>query len=171
MKNQIIAFILLITYSLCTVTITTVTAGTCANSVYTFTLTGTTTEALGNSQTAAVTLSSPASTTPTCTIVSENPAAQGGRRLGAGDVTITCTISTALSGATITVSEVKVNGAAATIANLQQMSGTATCAGSSSGSGTGSGSGSGSGSTDEKKDSGNFIQLSRFLLMIILFAF
>ena len=167
MKNQIIAFILLITYSLCTVTITTVTAGTCANSVYTFTLTGTTTEALGKTQTAAVTLSSPASTTPTCTIVSENPAAQGSRRLSPGDVTITCTISTALSGATITVSEVKVNNVAATITGLTQMNGTATCAGSSSG----SGSGSGSGSTDEKKDSGNFIQLSRFLLMIILFAF
>ena len=166
MKNQIIAFILLITYSLCTVTITKVNAGTCANSVYTFTLTGTTTDALGNSQTAAVTLSSPASTTPTCTIVSEDPSR---RRLNAGDVTITCTISSALSGASITVSEVKVNNAAATITNIQQMSGTATCAGSSSGSGTGSG--SGSGSTDEKKDSGNFIQLSRFLLMIILFAF
>ena len=165
MKNQIIAFILLITYSLCTVTITKVNAGTCANSVYTFTLTGTTDAALGATQTAAVTLSSPASTTPTCTIVSENPAVT--RRLGAGDVTITCTISSALSGATITVSEVKVNNAAATITNIQQMSGTATCAGSSSG----SGSGSGSGSTDEKKDSGNFIQLSRFLLMIILFAF
>ena len=166
MKNQIIAFILLITYSLCTVTITTVTAGTCANSVYTFTLTGTTTEALGKTQTAAVTLSSPASTTPTCTIVSEDPAAAT-RRLKAGDVTITCTISSALSGATITVSGVQVNGAAATITGLTQMTGTATCAGSSSG----SGSGSGSGSTDEKKDSGNFIQLSRFLLMIILFAF
>ena len=161
MKNQIIAFILLITYSLCTVTITTVTAGTCANSVYTFTLTGTTTQALGNTQTAAVTLSSPASTTPTCTVSSEDP--QTSRRLTAGDVTITCTISSALSSATITVSEVKVNNAAADISGITQMTGTATCGGSSSG--------SSSGTTEEEEDSGKFIQLSGFLLMIILFAF
>ena len=165
MKNQIIAFILLITYSLCTVTITTVNQGTCANSVYTFTLTGTTDAALGATQTATVTLSSPPSTTPTCTVASEDPAAPavGDRRLAAGDVTITCTISSALSSATITVSEVKVNNAAATITNLAQMSQAATCGGSSSG--------SGSGSNEAEEDSGKFIQLSGFLFMIILFAF
>ena len=161
MKNQIIAFILLITYSLCTVTITTVTAGTCANSVYTFTLTGTTDAALGATQTATVTLSSPPSTTPTCTVASEDPAAPavGDRRLAAGDVTITCSISTALDGATITVSKVKVNNADATIANLAQITDKVTCKASEGG------------NDGNEDDSGKFIQLSGLLLLFILFAF
>ena len=163
MKYQIIAFLIAINYISCagTVTFTNVNKGSCANSKYTFTLTGTTTAAItGSTTTVAVTLSSPESTTATCTIAdATDPPA--GRRLVAGDVTITCEISSALNDATITVSKVKVGEDDATISNLVQISDKVTCAASGSGSGSGSGDG----------NAGKFIQLSGLLLLFILFAF
>ena len=177
MKYQIIAFLLAINYISCTVTLTNVNKGSCANSKYTFTLTGTTDEAItGSTSTVAVTLSSPASTTPTCTIADatapgSNPTPQeepqeesqeevgDRRRLAAGDVTITCKISTALDGATLTVSGVKVNNADAVITNLVQINDKVTCKASEEGNG------------GNEDDSGKFIQLSGLLLLFILFAF
>ncbi len=161
MKYQIIAFLIAINYISCagTVTFTNVNKGSCANSKYSFTLTGKTTEAFtGATSTVGVTLSSPSSTTPTCTVAdATDPPA--GRRLVAGDVTITCEISSALNAATITVSEVKLNNTAATIENLVQIADKVTCPDSGSGSGSGIGS------------AGKFIQLSGLLLLFILFAF
>ena len=166
MKYQIIAFLLVINYISCTVTLKNVNKGSCANSKYTFTLTGTTDAPItGSTSTVAVTLSSPASTTATCTIA-DATAAQAAeeevsdrRRLAAGDVTITCTISTALDEATLTVSGVKVNNADAVITNLVQINDKVTCKASEEGNG------------GNEDDSGKFIQLSGLLLLFILFAF
>ena len=163
--------------------ITKVNKGSCANSKYTFTLTGTTDAAItGSTSTVVVTLTSPASTTPTCTIADatapgSTPAEEetpdtptpdtptpdtptptpetGTRRLAAGDVTITCSISTALDGATLTVSGVKVNNADAVITNIVQITDKVTCKASEE---------------EKEENSGKFIQLSG-LLLFILFAF
>ena len=105
---------------------------------------------------------SPQSTTPTCTIA--DATAPSLRRLGAGDVTITCEISSALNAATITVSGVKLNNTDATITGITQITDTITCPASGSGSGSGSGS-------ENKDSSGKFIQLSGLLFLFILFAF
>ena len=185
MKYQIITFILIISYILCAVTITKAEKGSCKDSKYTFTLTGTSDAAI-SSATATVKLSSPSSTTATCTIADAalssdqgsggNPSSGGGdtpssddeetptgndrRRLaGTAAVTITCTISSALSGATITVSEVKVNDAAATITGMTQITDKVTCPTSNDG---------GDGNDD---DSGKFIQLKSLLFMLFLIVF
>ena len=160
MKNQIIAFILLITNSLCIVTITTVNTGTYTNSLYTFTLTGNTDTALGKTQTTTVTLLSPTRIIPTCTVSSEDPSTTTTKRFATGDVTIICTISSALNSVIITVSEVKVNRGSY-YNSITEMTGTAIYSGSLSG----------CRNTDEEEDFGKFIQLSGFLLMIILFDF
>ena len=165
MKYQIIAFLIAINYISCTVTLTNVNKGSCANSKYSFTLTGTTTAAFtGADTTVAVTLSSPTSTTPTCTVADATAPAPPTRRLAAGDVTITCEISSALNAATITVSGVKLNGTDATTAGITQITDTITCPASGSGSGSGSGS-------ENKDSSGKLIQLSGLLFLFISFAF
>ena len=201
MKNQIITFLLIISYIFCTVTIKKAEKGSCKDSKYTFTLTGTSDEAISKA-TATVKLSSPLSTTATCTIADAtlsndqgsggNPSSGGGdtpssgggdtptpgggntptpddeetptgsdrRRLaGTAAVTITCTISSALSDATITVSEVKVNDAAATITGMTQITDKVTCPTSNDG---------GDGNDD---DSGKFIQLKSLLFMLFLIVF
>ena len=179
MKYQIITFILIISYILCAVTIKKAEKGSCKDSKYTFTLTGTSDTEISKA-TAKVTLSSPSGTTPTCTIADAaltndqgsggNPSSGGGdtpssggsdrRRLaGTAAVTITCTISSALSGATITVSEVKVNDAAATITGMTQITDKVTCPTSNDG---------GDGNDD---DSGKFIQLKSLLFMLFLIVF
>ena len=200
MKNQIITFLLIISYIFCTVTIKKAEKGSCKDSKYTFTLTGTSDEAISKA-TATVKLSSPLSTTATCTIADAalsndqgsggNPSSGGGdtpssgggdtptpgggntptpgdgdtsendgRRLaGTAAVNITCTISSALSGATITVSEVKVNDAAATITGMTQITDKVTCPTSNDG---------GDGDDD---DSGKFIQLKSLLFMLFLIVF
>ena len=200
MKNQIITFLLIISYIFCTVTIKKAEKGSCKDSKYTFTLTGTSDEAISKA-TATVKLSTPSSTTATCTIADAalsndqgsggNPSSGGGdtpssgggdtptpgggntptpgdgdtsendgRRLaGTAAVNITCTISSALSGATITVSEVKVNDAAATITGMTQITDKVTCPTSNDG---------GDGNDD---DSGKFIQLKSLLFMLFLIVF
>ena len=192
MKNQIITFLLIISYIFCAVTITKAEKGSCKDSKYTFTLTGTSDTAISKA-TATVKLSSPSSTTATCTIADAalssdqgsggNPSSGGGdtptpgggntptpggedtsesdrRRLaGTAAVTITCTISSAFSGATITVSEVKVNDATATITGMTQITDKVTCSTSNDG---------GDGNED---DSGKFIQLKSLLFMLFLIVF
>ena len=192
MKNQIITFLLIISYIFCAVTITKAEKGSCKDSKYTFTLTGTSDAAISKA-TATVKLSSPSSTTATCTIADAalssdqgsggNPSSGGGdtptpgggntptpggedtsesdrRRLaGTAAVTITCTISSALSDATITVSEVKVNDATATITGMTQITDKVTCSTSNDG---------GDGNED---DSGKFIQLKSLLFMLFLIVF
>lgn len=183
MKYQIITFILIISYILCAVTITKAEKGSCKDSKYTFTLTGTSDTAISKA-TAKVTLSSPSGTTPTCTIADaaltndqggndgkdddeeekeeEKEEGKTRRRLaGTAAVKITCTISSALSDATITVSEVKVNDAAATITGMTQITDKVTCATSNDG-------GDGDGNDD---DSGKFIQLKSLLFMLFLIVF
>ena len=181
MKYQIITFILIISYILCAVTITKAEKGSCKDSKYTFTLTGTSDTAISKA-TAKVTLSSPSGTTPTCTIADaavtndQGGKDEGGkdeeekeeeeektrRRLaGTAAVKITCTISSALSDATITVSEVKVNDAAATITGMTQITDKVTCATSNDG-------GDGDGNDD---DSCKFIQLKSLLFMLFLIVF
>ena len=182
MKYQIITFILIISYILCAVTITKAEKGSCKDSKYTFTLTGTSDTAISKA-TATVKLSSPSGTTPTCTIADaaltndqggNDGKDEGGkdeeekeeetpvRRLaGTAAVKITCTISSALSDATITVSEVKVNDAAATITGMTQITDKVTCATSNDG-------GDGDGNDD---DSGKFIQLKSLLFMLFLIVF
>ena len=200
MKNQIITFLLIISYIFCAVTIKKKKKGSCKDSKYTFTLTGTSDAAISKA-TATVKLSSPSSTTATCTIADAalssdqgsggNPSSGGGdtptpgggntptpgggntptpggedtsesdrRRLaGTAAVTITCTISSALSDATITVSEVKVNDATATITGMTQITDKVTCSTSNDG---------GDGNED---DSGKFIQLKSLLFMLFLIVF
>ena len=185
MKYQIITFILIISYILCAVTIKKAEKGSCKDSKYTFTLTGTSDTAISKA-TATVKLSSPSGTTPTCTIADaalsggstgggsssdtgggsssdtggDSSSDTEGRRLaGTAAVTITCTISSALSDATITVSEVKVNDAAATITGMTQITDKVTCATSNDG---------GDGNDD---DSGKFIQLKSLLFMLFLIVF
>ena len=189
MKYQIITFILIISYIFCTVTIKKAEKGSCKDSKYTFTLTGTSDTAISKA-TAKVTLSSPSGTTPTCTIADaaltndqggndgkdddgkdddgkdddgkdeEEKDGETRRRLaGTAAVKITCTISSALSDATITVSEVKVNDAAATITGMTQITDKVTCSTSNDG---------GDGDDD---DSGKFIQLKSLLFMLFLIVF
>ena len=181
MKYQIITFILIISYILCAVKITKAEKGSCKDSKYTFTLTGTSDTEISKA-TAKVTLSSPSGTTPTCTIADaaltndqggndgkdeggkdeEGKDEETSRRLeGTAAVNITCTISSALSGATITVSEVKVNDATATITGMTQITDKVTCPTSNDG-------GDGDGNDD---DSGKFIQLKSLLFMLFLIVF
>jgi hypothetical protein len=111
--------------------LTTVTAGSCSNSVYTFTITGTTSETIAANAVTSVTLTAPTGVTPTCTPTAVTVAQAGGSRRLAEAATLTCTISSALNSATITVSAATIGSTTATIANPISMTGTATCTASS----------------------------------------
>ena len=156
MKLQIISLLLILSFISCDVTLTTVTAGTCSSSTYTFTITGTTNAAV-TAESATVTLASPTGVTPTCTIAAVSaPAASA-----TSPATVSCTISNAnLSAATIKVSAVaKPDGGANTYTALDStgltMSGTATCPSNDGG----------------KTDSSQVTKISSFLLMIMYLVF
>ena len=86
------------------------------------------------------------------------------RRLADKNIYINCKISTTLSNANITVSKVEFSDSEAHINRISQMWDKITGGNSDTGSGSGS-------ESNEEKDHGKFIQLSRYLLMFNLFAF
>ena len=155
MKLQIISLLLILSFISCDVTLTTVTAGTCSSSTYTFTITGTTNGAV-TAESVAVTLESPTGVTPTCTI-----AAVSAPTSGTSPATVSCTISNAkLSAATIKVSAVAAgtggtNTYAALAAGGLSMTGTATCPSNDGG----------------KTDSSQVTKISSFLLIIMYLVF
>ena len=156
MKLQIISLLLILSFISCDVTLTTVTAGTCSSSTYTFTITGTTNGAV-TAESVAVTLESPTGVTPTCTIAAVTAPAAG----QTSPATVSCTISNAnLSAASIKVSAVAApNGGENTYATIAaaglSMTGTATCPSNDGG----------------KTDSSQVTKISSFLLMIMYLVF
>jgi hypothetical protein len=166
MKLQIISLFLILSFISCDVTLTTVAAGTCSSSTYTFTITGTTDDAVA-AESVDVTLSAPTGVTPTCTIAAVTAPATG----QTSPATVSCTISNAnLSAATITVSAVAApSGATNTYVALAQggltMSGTATCP-------TNDGSGGNTNTnTNGNTSSSQVTKISSFLLMILYLVF
>ena len=97
--------------------------GSCADNVYTFTVTGTVTKETASATTWTPTLTAPADATATCTM----PAVAEG-----GSGTITCTITSALSNSDITLTklvadgfnDVNLSGASSTIATGKTCTGT-----------------------------------------------
>lgn len=166
MKSKILLFLTLITYILtgdaAAVTISSVETGACKDKKYTFVIEANADGDL-KAGSATVTLSSPASTTPTCTFEAVTVAAQGGggRRLAAGDFDITCEITSKLDSAEIKVKSVTVGKIEATVADGDfpvAMDGKATCEGTAS--------------SDPTTPNGNkFIQISGFLFLLILTVF
>ncbi len=88
MKNQFIYLLFLISLSTCEITLNAVKAGSCSNSVYTFTITGTT-DANIDASTATVTLSSPSNVTPTCNIAKATITPAGDDTPGGDDTPVT----------------------------------------------------------------------------------
>lgn len=106
MKLKLVLFGLCLSYALMDIAFTTKPTGTCSESTYTFKLVGETTATVAAGA-ATVTLSSPVGVTPTCTV----PDVTVSRlRNLAESLTVTCTISTPLTDATITVKQVTIGG-------------------------------------------------------------
>lgn len=174
MKSQIILFLVLITYILSAVTISSVEDGACANKIYTFVIKANSDTNI-QAGTATVTLLSPEKTTPTCSYgaVTDNT----GRRL-TGDFDITCTINSKLEQAEIKVSAVNIGGtnaAAATGKSLPMtMTAKATCEGTATSptnnNDTKDTTNSGN-DKDNSTDAGKFTQISGFLFLILFFIF
>ena len=95
MKSKINLFLLLITYILSDITISTVEKGTCADNKYTFVITAKSDANITTAGSESVTLASPENTTPTCTYPAVTHLTSR-RRLSPGDFNISCTISSKL---------------------------------------------------------------------------
>ena len=104
MKLKIVLFGLCLSYALMTISFSAKPTGSCSGSTYTFTLAGETTASV-SAGTATVELSSPDSVTPSCSVPEVTV---GGRLRNLADLTVTCSISTALTDATITVKKVTI---------------------------------------------------------------
>ena len=104
MKLKIVLFWLCLSYALMDISFSAKPEGSCTDSKYTFTLTGTTDATVAQGA-ATVTLSSPVGVTPSCTV----PDVTVARRLrNLAALTVTCEITSALTGATITVTKVSI---------------------------------------------------------------
>lgn len=104
MKLKIVLFWLCLSYALMDISFSNAPTGSCTGSKYTFTLTGETTATVAQGA-ATVTLSSPVGVTPSCTV----PDVTVARRLrNLAALTVTCEITSALTGATITVTKVSI---------------------------------------------------------------
>ena len=131
MKLKIVLFGLCLSYALMAIAFSGNPTGSCSDSTYTFTLTGTT-DASVSSGSATVTLSSPNGVTPTCTVpdVVVGGGGGGGARLRnlEEELIVTCTISTELTGATITVKQVTIGGGVSSADDLGlSVAGSVTC--------------------------------------------
>lgn len=173
MKSKILLFLTLITYTFtkdaAAVTLSSVETGACKDKKYTFVIKANADGDL-KAGSATVTLSSPASTTPTCTFEAVTiPAAQG-RRLADGDFDITCVITSKLENAEIKVNAVAIGSITATLKSGTfplSMTGTATCEGTTTTTTTTTTTNTDSNTTD----AGKFIQISAFLFLFILTVF
>lgn len=168
MKSKILLFLTLITYILtgdaAAVTVSSVETGSCKDKKYTFIIEANADGDL-KAGSAAVVLSSPASTTPTCTF-EDVTGPTTGRRLKDGDFDITCVITSKLDNAEIEVESVTIGKIKATVpADVNEgkfplsMDGKATCEGTPASSDT------------PTTNSGKFIQISGFLFLLILTVF
>ena len=132
------------------------TEGSCADNVYTFTVTGTVSKATASATTWTPTLTAPADATATCTM----PAVAEG-----GSGTITCTITSALSNSDITLTKLTAEGFNdVTIASGNQAIATGkTCTGTST---------SNPSNTSNPSDDGSkFISLNAILFSFFLLIF
>ena len=175
MKSKILLFLTLITYILtgdaAAVTISSVETGACKDKKYTFVIEANADGDL-KAGSATVTLSSPASTTPTCTFEAvTGPTEEEGdrRRLDDGDFDITCVITSKLENAEIKVNAVAIGTITATPKTGSyplSMSGTATCEGTTTTTTTNT-----TNTDSTTTDGGKFIQISAFLFLFILTVF
>ena len=143
-----------------TFTASSIPAGTCGNDgVFTFKVSGTLSAATSSAITLTPAFSSPATApTVTCSL----PATASGN---VGSAAVECKVTSALNSDTITVSGM--TGTGITLSGFpKSMSGTATCSGKTNDAGQG-GSGGNGGNGDDAK----FIQLSKFLMIILFFIF
>ncbi len=123
MKIEIIFIFLLISYVFCdpTFTASSIAEGTCSNGKYTFSVSGSLDAATNSAITITPTFTSPTSTTTaTCTL----PITEAANIASAA---IVCEVTSALSGATITVSGMSGTGVTVTFSSPITMAGTATC--------------------------------------------
>ena len=133
--------------------------GSCADNVYTFTVTGTVSKATASATTWTPTLTAPADATATCTM----PAVAEG-----GSGTITCTITSALSNSDITLTklvadgfnDVNLSGASSTIATGK------TCTGTSASNPSNT-----SNPSNPSNDGSKFISLNAILFSFFLLIF
>jgi hypothetical protein len=171
MKSKILLFLTLITYTFtkdaAAVTLSSVATGSCKDKKYTFVIKANADGDL-KAGSATVTLSSPASTTPTCTF--EAVTGPTTRRLAAGDFDITCVITSKLENAEIKVNAVAIGTITATVANSGtfplSMTGAATCEGTTTTTTTTT-----TNTDSNTTDAGKFIQISAFLFLFILTVF
>lgn len=111
-----------------TYTITSASGGSCEDSGYSFTLSGTTDTILGGSETVAVTLSTPEGATATCKVGEVTVTPNGGRlRNLAESMTISCTSTSTFSADTLTVSTVSIGSVSANIENSVVTINSVTC--------------------------------------------
>ena len=143
-----------------TFTASSIPAGTCGDDgVYTFKVSGTLSAATSTAITLTPAFTSPA-TAPTVTCSLPITTAEN-----IGSAAVECKVTSALNSDTITVSGM--TGTGITLSGFpKSMSGTATCSGKTNDAGQG-GSGGNGGSGDDAK----FIQLSKFLMIILFFIF
>ena len=140
-----------------TFTASSIATGTCSSGKYTFSVSGTLSAATASAITITPTFTSPTSApTVTCSLPVTAAA-------NIGSAAIECEITSALNGATITVSGM--TGSGVTVSGLPKtMTGTATCAGKTDNSNP-------TGDNEGSDDNAKFIQLSKFLMVILFFIF
>ena len=161
MKIEIIFIFLLISYVFSngdpTFTASNIATGTCNEGEYTFIVSGTLSAATSSAITITPTFTSPTSApTVTCSLPVTAAA-------NIGSAAIECKVTSALSSATITVSGM--TGTGVTVSGLPKtMTGTATCAGKTDNSNP-------TGDNEGSDDNAKFIQLSKFLMVILFFIF
>ena len=161
MKIEIIFIFLFISYVFSedppatpTFTASSIATGTCSSGKYTFSVSGTLSADTASAITITPTFTSP---DPAPTVTCSLPATS------AGNAAIECEITSALNGATITVSGM--TGSGVTVSGLPKtMTGTATCAGKTDNSNP-------TGDNEGSDDNAKFIQLSKFLMVILFFIF
>lgn len=122
MKLKIVLFGLCLSYALMAISFSAKPTGSCTGSKYTFTLTGETTATVVQGA-ATVTLSSPVGVTPTCTVPDVEVS---GRLRNLAELTVTCEITSPLTGATITVTKVSTGGVDSAALDLS-VDGSVTC--------------------------------------------
>ena len=154
MRFQILSLLIILTFINCTdntFTFVSKTEGSCADNVYTFTVTGTVGTATNSVTTWTPTFSAPTNPTATCTM----PAAT----TAAGNAVITCKITSALSNSAITLTGLTTTGfTAVTIASGDQAIATGkTCAGTAT--------------TNPSNDGSKFISLNSILFLFFLLIF
>ena len=157
MRFQILSLLIILTFINCTdntFTFVSKTEGSCADNVYTFTVTGAVTAVTTSETTWTPTFSAPADVTATCTMPTVGTAGADG--------TITCTITSALSNSDITLTKLTATGFNdVTIASGNQAIATGkTCAGTTT-----------TNPSNPSNDGSKFISLNAILFSFFLLIF